>query len=204
MTIKKIYKKFFIPPNLQEHMLRVARVVEFIKDHWVERERVNWDVVLKAALLHDLGNLVKFNFGVIPMENIDFWKQKQKEIKLKYGTDDHEVTEKMLAEIDASPEISRVISGKSFGKAVKTSQSADWAVKILLYADNRVLPDGIGTLEERLGDIRERYPKYTSRPDYFDLEKAMRNIEKQIQENINASMAEISDDSSLDLTTVII
>lgn len=98
MRIKEIYEKFGIPPNLQEHMVQVAKVVDFIKVHWSGPD-VNWELLTKAALLHDIGNLVKYDFGVIPIENGDFWKQRQQEIKQKYGTDDHEATKNMLAEI---------------------------------------------------------------------------------------------------------
>lgn len=57
MKISDIYKKFGIPPNLQEHMLRVCGVVSFIKKHWNNADiKIDWDLVKKTSLLHDLGN----------------------------------------------------------------------------------------------------------------------------------------------------
>ncbi len=149
-------------------------------------------MLTKAALFHDVGNLVKYDFGIIPIENVDFWKQKQQEIKRKYGADDHEATKKMLAEIGVTAEISKIILDKSFGRAVEISWSETWEVKTLLYADNRVLPHGIGSLEDRLADVRVRYSKYASRPD---LEEACREIERQIGENMDVPVAEITEEN---------
>lgn len=112
----------------------------------------------------------------------------------------------MLLEIGVPDEVSKIIFEKSFGQAVRTSQFGSWEVKILLYADNRVLPAGIGTLEERLKDVRERYAKYRNRPDLPDIENACRNIEKQIGKNMDIPVSEITDEnltaSTDDLTTL--
>ena len=62
MTIKEIYTRFQIPTILQEHMLRTAKIVIYIKDYWVG-PIVDWDSLTKAALLHDLGNIVRLQVG---------------------------------------------------------------------------------------------------------------------------------------------
>lgn len=65
MTIKEIYKMFRVPPNLQEHMIRVAKVARFIFDHWVG-PKLDWQKLEKICLLHDLGNVVKFDLDRYP------------------------------------------------------------------------------------------------------------------------------------------
>ena len=60
MKISEVYKKFNIPPNLQEHMLKVCSIVSFIEKHWT-REEVNWGLAKKVALLHDIGNINIFS-----------------------------------------------------------------------------------------------------------------------------------------------
>ena len=65
MKVVEVYKKFGIPPNLQEHMLRVFEVTSYIEKHW-KGETVDWDLAKKIALLHDLGNVVKFDFDKHP------------------------------------------------------------------------------------------------------------------------------------------
>jgi len=88
-------------------------------------------------------------------------------------------------------EIKNKLEDKSFSKAVAVSQGDDWYAKILLYADMRVMPHGIVTLEERLSDVRSRMPQYTQRPDFEDLLSAARNIENQLIKSLNKLLDEI-------------
>jgi len=197
MKISEIYKKYNIPPNLIDHMFTVARVALFISDHWVG-SKLDRNRLLKIALLHDLGNIVKFDFDKHPeflgkeIQNIAFWKGKQKEIIAKYGRDDHKATTEMLKQIGLSEEDIDIASSKSFGNSVATKESKNWTLKILLYSDLRVLPFGVGTLEERFQDMMSRMPQYNKRPDIEDLFQACREIEKQIQNNVNVSLATIN------------
>lgn len=201
MKINEIYKKFGIPPNLQEHMHRVCGVVSLIEKHWKGQERVDWFFVKKISLLHDLGNVVKFDLDKNPeflgneQANLEYWKKAQSQTIVKYGSDDHEVTRKMLAEVGIGQEAINVILSKSFGNSVETEKSNNWPLKILYYADLRTLPFGIGTLEERISDVRERMPKYTSRPDFKDLISSCKEIESQIQNNLDISTSGIDNKS---------
>ena len=49
------------------------------------------------ALLHDLGNIVKFDLEKYPdflgkeKPRLEYWKKVQKEVREKYGSDDHDV-----------------------------------------------------------------------------------------------------------------
>ncbi len=200
-TIANIYQKFGIPPNLQEHMMRVCGIVNFIESHWKGAQDVNWSLAKKVALLHDLGNVVKFDLDRNPeflgeeQANVDYWKRVQKEVIEKYGSDDHEATKKMLEEIGISKEAIEIILNKSFGNSVETKNSDDWILKTVYYADLRTLPFGIGTLEERIADVRNRMPKYTARPDFEDLVSACREIENQLQQNVDIPLSNISNDS---------
>lgn len=198
MKIREIYKKYSVPPNLQEHMLRVASVTKFITEHWVG-VNLDKDKLVKASLLHDLGNIVKFNFDKYPhflgaeAKNIEFWKNKQKEIISKYGDDDHKATQKMLSEIGLDESSVESISAKSFANSVETLKSSNWSLKILLYSDMRVLPNGICSLQERLDDIMDRMPQYYNRPDINNLLESVKMIEKQIQENVNIPLGDINE-----------
>lgn len=197
MKVKDIYRKYGIPPNLQEHMFRVAGVVEFVLNNW-DGEILDNNRLVKIALIHDLGNIVKFTFDNperFGMKNseADFWKSKQKEVIIKYGSDDHEVTEEILKEIGFDEDSAEVISSKSFAHSIETSLSKDWYIKILLYADLRVLPLNIGTLQERFNDIKDRMPQYNKRKDLEDLFEACRKIESEIQDNLKVYVDQIND-----------
>lgn len=200
MTIGEVYQKFGIPPNLQEHMLRVWAVVDFLEKHWLG-EKVDWEMTKKAALLHDLGNMVKFDFDKHPeflgeeQKNIDFWRKAKEDLVAKYGADDHEATRKMLQDIGIDELLTETILSKSFGRSVATVESDNWPLKILYYADLLTLPSGIGTLEDRMADVRNRMPKYTQRPDFEDLVAACRQIESQIQANLTVPVSEITNET---------
>ncbi|HKB88362.1 MAG TPA: HD domain-containing protein [Patescibacteria group bacterium] len=201
MKIVEIYKNFKIPPNLQEHMLRVYGIVCFIEKHW-KGEHVNWELVKKIALLHDMGNIIKFNLDKHPEflgaqeSRIDYWKKVQKEIIQKYGSDEEAATRKMLEEVQVDKKSIQIIEDKAFGNSINIKDSSDWRLKLLYYADLRTLPFGVGTLEERLSDVRARMPKYTSRLDFEDLVSACREIEQQIKKNIDLPVSEITATSS--------
>ena len=197
MQIKEIYKGLLLPPNLQEHMFRVAQVVSTLKDHWQSTQQPDWNFLIRAALLHDVGNIVKFDLDNHPeflgeeVVHIEYWRKVKEETVAKYGSDDHEATRKMLREIGVEERIISLVQEKSFSNAVEVAAGEDLNAKILLYADLRVMPHGIVTLEDRINDIKTRMPQYTKREDFPALIEATRNIEKYIAGNLNRSLAEI-------------
>ena len=162
---------------------------------------IDWKKVKKTALLHDLGNIVRFDFDKYPqflgpeISRIDYWKEVQAETIAKYGNDDHDATEKMLQELNVSKDIANVILEKSFGNSVQVAKGDNWYAKILSYCDNRVMPKGVVTLEERILDTKERAPKYANRPDFEELCDSSREVEKQIQENLNNPVDQINKNS---------
>ncbi|MEI7749698.1 MAG: hypothetical protein WCJ25_01705 [Candidatus Moraniibacteriota bacterium] len=196
LDIRQVYEMFSVPPNLAEHMETVAQVVRVIRDHWVG-EPIEWDFIIRAALLHDIGNIVKFDFEAHPeflgveAVNVEHWKAVQKDIIARYGKDDHLASGNMLSEIGVSPELLSTIQDKSFANAIEVAAGNDWNAKILLYADMRVMPHGVASLEERLADVRKRMPQYYQRPDFEKLLDATRDIETQISANLDETIADI-------------
>lgn len=198
MTIREIYARFSVPSNLQEHMLRVCGIVAFIEKHW-KGAAIDWERTKALALLHDVGNIVKFDIDAYPeflgkeQNNAAHWKQVQQDVISKYGSDDHEATRTMLREIDVREEFIQTILDKQFSLSVQAAASKNWPLKLLHYADFRTLPQGIGTLEDRMTDIRTRMPWYSKRPDIDVLMDACREIERQVQDNIDLPVSEIGD-----------
>lgn len=200
MKVLEVYKKFNIPPNLAGHMLTVAKAVVFIQEHWIG-PKLNWNKVVQAALLHDLGNIVKFDMDKYPelmgkeQGRIDYWKKVQKEIIEKYGKNDHEATKKMLKELKVEKDVVEDILEKSFGNSITTVVNDDWNSKILLYADLRIVPSGLVSLEERIEDVKNRMPQYTERKDFPQIVETIRTLEKQIQKNLNIPPLEITNEA---------
>ena len=109
--------------------------------------------MIAALLLHDLGNIVKFKLG----EELDYWKGIQQETIVKYGSVDHEVTQKMLHELDVNERVAFLVSEMGFENLHRAIDSKDIELKICLYADQRVAPYGIVSISERFADLRKRY-----------------------------------------------
>ncbi|MDO8661569.1 MAG: hypothetical protein Q7K43_06780, partial [Candidatus Woesearchaeota archaeon] len=83
-NIQMIYKELVIPKNLQMHMICTAGIASFIHEHW-KGKSINKENIVIAMLLHDVGNIVKFDFSRKELyeqdvlSNVEFWKQRQKE-----------------------------------------------------------------------------------------------------------------------------
>lgn len=178
----------------------VTGIGVYLGNHW-HGPTLDWQRIKITGLVHDLGNVVKFDLDKHPeylgkeQTRVEYWKQVQKQVIEKYGADDHEATKRMLTEIGIGQEMQATILDKSFGNSIKIAAGRDWYAKILAYCDMRVLPGGIGTLDERLQDVRERMPKYANRPDFEELLAANRAIEKEIQENSDVPVSQISDET---------
>ena len=194
MTISEIYIKLGIPPNLQQHMLRVTSVSLFIANNWKESE-FNIEILKTMLLLHDIGNIVRFDFEKHPeflgdeVKRVDFWKKCQKENIVKYGSGDHEATASMLNELGISEEIKQKIYQMGYWNVEQVKNSKDWYLKVALYSDLRVGPFGILTLQERLDDIHTRIEKYKTKPELIGFAK---ELENQIQVNLDIPVSKIN------------
>jgi len=194
MTIKEVYTKYNIPHNLQKHHLTVAKLANLICSNWKEEE-LDKDQIIKLCLIHDLGNIVKFDFEKYPellgedINKIEFWKIVKREMIDKYGHEDDIVTSKILQELNIDNSLITKILNKSFGNSLYISECDDWTLKILAYADFRISPKGVDTLTNRLSEAMNRIPKYSERTDLLD---AATIIEKQIQNKVNISLYHIN------------
>lgn len=163
MNIEAIYQQFELPKNLRAHMYRVAAVGEYLATHWQGPTSVDVSLVVSTLLLHDLGNLLKFDLtnGVElfdPSErNVAYWQERQQEMRSRYGTSVHNTTLAMAAEIGAKPRVLELLNGMGSSRLSPTLESTDWELKICTYSDLRVDPLGFVTVEERFSDILSRY-----------------------------------------------
>lgn len=202
MTIAQIYKKYHIAPNLQEHMLRVAAIAVLIADHWTEAT-LNRDLLATSLLLHDIGNIVKFNFDQFPElleteeKNVAKWKKTQQEFIKKYGKDAHKATLKILKELKIKDKrVIQIISILGPHGAHQAADAFDWHLKVAYYADARIAPRGLVSLEERFDDLMERY---AHRPEWQpkatdERYRVCQEIENRLQIHCNQNLTEIRAD----------
>ena len=206
MTIEMIYKKYKIMPNLQEHMLRVAAVASLICDSF--SEPLDKENIVTACLLHDMGNIIKFELGKIPEflepEGVEYWQTVKEEYLKKYGANEYEASIKISEELGVSPRVIELIKSISFLGVSKTAEENDYAKKIVEYGDDRVNPFGIVSLEDRLTDLRTRYAhRDKERGNNFRevFESSMRQIEKQIFAKCKIKPEDINDETVKPITS---
>ena len=184
--LSEIYAKYKIMPTLQQHQIRVASVAKMICDSL--SAPINSDGVITACLFHDMGNIIKFDLDYFPEftqpEGLEYWQSVKDEYVKKYGADEHLATEIICKEI-GFPEVElSYLDAIGFWRATKTLESDSLEKKICCYADQRVGPFGVLSIEGRLADGRKRYEN--KKHSAFDIEQfaitsqALRDLEKQI------------------------
>ncbi|MBP9670264.1 hypothetical protein KBD75_02595 [Candidatus Woesebacteria bacterium] len=148
MTIKDLYQKYHIMPQLEKHQLRVGAIVALItKDR---------DSIL-TALVHDLGNIVKF-------KNINpEWQSIQERYIAKYGTDANVATIKILEDAGLTKLKQHMEEESDFYKnrmSVTDFSKISLPALLTLYADTRVAFNGVVPMEDRIVDLETRYHMY--------------------------------------------
>jgi len=203
MKIFDIYKKYSITRLLQFHQLRAAAVGKLIADNFLQKNLIDEKAVITTLLLHDMGNIIKFDLDNSPKllkeesENLQYWKKIKNEFIEKYGKDEHVAT----AQIGKELGVSKVVEGfLSKLKSVKGAyESSDFNLKICFYSDLRCGPFGILSVDERFDDLLLRY-RGRNHP-IADLQRTQNNrkctleIEKQLQEFVSFDLKRISDQS---------
>lgn len=178
MTVLEAYLKLEIPPNLQEHMLRVGALLSILGEHW-KGEEIDVESLVMAGLFHDLANILKFDFdklellGKEALKSND-WKRVQTKVRETYGDDLQRATLVMGKEIGLNDAVLRIIEGMEWERAHIVLKQRDWEVALAIYADMRVGPFGILPLRQRLDDLHHR--------------RAQRDFEKTLQGALELEM----------------
>lgn len=201
-TVKDIYTAYKIMPMLQLHQLRVAAVGKLVCAHF--KEAVNADDVVLACLFHDMGNILKFDFSVFPdsvqPEGLAYWEGVKEEFRSKYGDEQHQATLTIAKELGLLEPVLACIDSVAFSKAETVLESGSWGEKICKYADGRVSPMGIRSLDERLREARKRYAGRKTAtmllaPEerFEELVAAEHAIEKELFSNATITPEDITD-----------
>lgn len=209
MQIQAIYKKYKIPKHLEMHHFRVAAVAKLIVDNFSEETRdleFDKDIIITACLLHDIGNIIKFNLTLYPElnkpEGYEYWRGVQDEFISRYGPDEHLGTQKIAREIGVNEEVLQILKGIGFANSENIVKSDNYNIKIVTYADQRVGINGILSMQERHAEGRERYLKrknssaFSSPIEEFDrLAGFLEDVEKDIFAHCKIMPNEINDKS---------
>ncbi len=185
-------------PSLQLHQLRVASVAKMIGESLLVP--IDNDTVVTACLFHDMGNIIKSDLSIFPEfcepEGIDYWQSVKTSFIKKYGTNEHTAIFTIAKEIGISEEALSCIAHIGFSKFEQVAQSECYEFKIATYADARVGPHGVLTLDERLAESKKRYARslFTDSSDrYHRLIASAHTIETQLFSHANITQTNITD-----------
>ncbi len=203
-TISEIYDEYNIIPNLREHMLRVAGVAAWVCDHTSEevQKQLHRDEIISACLLHDMGNIIKFDFEktkkFYPEIDIPYWEIVKKDFIARYGTNEHQVHVRIAKDLGVSPFTQECIDGVGFDRVFFVLDSKDFSKYICAYADLRVVPQGVVSVVERISDGIVRYGMPEDQDKREEREKFHQGVfllEKEIEKQLIGSIAAITDAS---------
>lgn len=196
MNIIEIYKKYHLPENLQMHMLRVAACSNLIIDNW-SGPQIDKQAIIRVSLLHDMGNMVKISEDFSKDE--EFLKTRKKYFD-KYGTNDHEINLEIGKQEGLTEKEIIILDGKRSRKNEETLKSDSYERKICAYCDQRVAPDGVVGIKERLEDAKVRYKNkplsvWSNEEKANYLIECSLGIEKQIMQYCKVQPKDINDES---------
>ena len=124
----------------------------------------NKDSIVLAALLHDMGNIIKIRLNHLPEligeEGIEYWEKVKTEFTEKYGTDEHKATLKILADLGVGKSVVDLVNNIGHMLFDEQLQNSDINSMIINYADTRVNPFGIVSYKERMEEVSLRYRQY--------------------------------------------
>lgn len=196
MQIKQIYEKYQIMPQLATHMLRVAGVGKLILAGW--KDPIDSDLVIRTLLLHDMGNITKFNLsdawqkkmkGADTTMDLPHWRTVQQEFWDRYGKDTHGATNAIISELgqqDVLTVLEQEHTGYATGDESQILRQSDPA-QIFAYCDVRVTPSGVVPMKERITDLHKRYGREL--PWYDFLYK----LEEQVREQTTIDLDSIDE-----------
>ena len=184
-NIIEIYEKYYLPERLQLHMLRVAACAKLITENWQGKE-IDKQAIIRVCLLHDMGNIIKIQER--DLENEKTIELRRKYIE-KYGEYEHNMNMAIGKKEGLKEKELVILDGKRSRKNEQTYLSDNYEIKICAYCDQRVAPDGVRGLKERLEEVKSRYQDKPhsvwsdEKQANYLIECAM-GIEKQIMEYI--------------------
>jgi 5'-deoxynucleotidase YfbR-like HD superfamily hydrolase len=200
-NILDIYSQYKIMPTLQKHQLRVAAAAKQICDAIVGP--IDKEGVVDVCLAHDMGNIIKFDLTYFPdfvqPEGLEYWQVVKDEYIQKYGSEEHVATEMICKEIGLSDIQTEYLEAIGFSRVKKALASDSLEKKICCYADQRVGPRGVLTVQERLIEGRKRYEgrkdKAMVSEQFEELAEALQKLEQEIFSHTSITPSDISDQS---------
>ena len=203
--INSIYSEYKIPANVRRHMFSVAGVAKQICENC--DEKIDSNDLIATCLIHDLGNIIKMNFtdknkikllDKEDLKRLKYFKKKQKEFWEKYGQDDNLANELIAKELNANSNVIFLLENKAIENRPFEFWKNNLALTILAYADCRVAPHGVVSMQERIDEYVKRndYHKDPQKIEHTKkFEEFAKTMEKQLFGKLKIKPQDINQDS---------
>lgn len=196
--IENLLDEYHVPKNIRSHSEQVAKVAVFIAQKLKQAgEDVSVELAEAAALLHDLtrsANFENFDQPGATEEDVEFWKK----LKEKHGDVHHGYSAAQVLK-ERYPEVAEVIEGHTIENETSKLLEASWEIRLLVYADIRVLHETIVNMGDRLNDSRKRHGWFFEKIEGKTginyrkiIEGNLRTVEKQIFEKLDIKPEDIN------------
>lgn len=207
MFVSQLYQQYPVPLNLAEHMFWVAGVGTWIAQHF--QSKIDQKLITKSLLLHDLANLIKFDLAKFSYflkpedHDLQYWQAQQQVMIARYGDREHLALLALLKELNVDAKTYQLLDQLSIYNLPAIVEGTDFPLKICLYADYRVAPAGLVSLETRLADLKNRY--HQREPNLASQKKAAKNLtllkqlETQIETNLDLSLTKMTQEQVFNL-----
>ena len=197
-TIQQAYTSYGLPRMLQEHMLLVAGITKILWEAWRDDDyTLDTSSMTTAALIHDMGNMVKFDFGRFSDQIetppwLTFYKEKKQWYIQKYGTNSEVANQRIAKDLDVTAEVQKLIDNRWRENFDAESTPTPWEQILVCYADSRVAPSGVVSLEQRAKDLLQRYPQSTEQ--ISSLSAKIKTWENILQEKLTFDLQLLNTD----------
>lgn len=171
-------------------MIRVAAIANILVDNC--NKAVDKKSIITSCLLHDMGNIIKLDFekpiawlSVYDTDS-EYRKEEQKRFIKKYGNDENIATIIIAKELTNNNFILKLIQNIWYSHIKKHIQWDDFSAKICCYADMRVMPNKVVSLETRMEDAFARYQgkKYRNTRKEFETSlDIVKKLEQQVMQH---------------------
>jgi hypothetical protein len=203
MTIAEVYTHYRTPSNLQEHLYRVTAVGLTIVRALSDTCPMNERLITSTLLLHDMGNILKFDLSSTTSGFSETERARlqtlQDEYRSLYGKNEHEATIAIAHELNMSSDVIDLLERASSDKMHAIVHERDWPAMLAVYADMRVSPSGIVSVNERMDDLLERYKRRAHPLSLSDMIELLRTstleAESLLQAHARIDLAAIDDES---------
>jgi len=161
----KLLDKHGIQGKVLNHILKVEKIAVFLGEKLKEKGfLIDIELLQASALLHDIGK----NYA-------------------DHSKMNHVEAGEIILKSEGFPEVAEIIRKHSINAIVEEDKvPRTWEEKLVYYADRRAKEDQLVSVDERISDLKKRYPDINSFID--NAEPKIKLLEKEIFEKIDVSI----------------